>query len=251
MPEPSLPRPDVIFLDLGDTLVRAHPSWADVYRSVFPRFGIEATSADLERVLRTAPWDVEGPFEATEAASFDRVKAFDQTVMSALGYDDLPDEFFRALEEAFGHRSAWHIFPDVVPALDAMREAGIRLGVISNWVWGAPELLHDLELASHFEALIISARVGYQKPDPAIFEHAMELMRVTPDRAIHVGDSFSADVQGARAVGITPVLIDRRVREPGHTHGQAPDGDDVAIIGDLDDLLGLIGIEQAAAVPAS
>ena len=84
------------------------------------------------------------------------------------------------MERAFRQRSAFHVFPDVIPALNAMREAGLRLGVVSNWGWAAPELLQTLELAQHFEVLSVSARVGYQKPHPAIFFHALELLGVTP-----------------------------------------------------------------------
>ena len=75
-----------------------------------------------------------------------------------------------------------------------MRAAGMRLCVISNFVWGAPELIHDLELARHFEQLVISARVGFQKPNPGIFRHALEPMNVEPERAMHVGDSYRADM---------------------------------------------------------
>ena len=56
------------------------------------------------------------------------------------------------------------------------RPPGLRLGVVSNWGWFAPELLQTLELARHFEVMSISARVGYQKPHRAIFEHALELL---------------------------------------------------------------------------
>ena len=79
--------------------------------------------------------------------------------------------------------------------------AGIRLCVISNFVWGAPELIHDLELARHFETLVISARVGFQKPNPGIFQHALEQMQVAPERAMHVGDSYRADVDRRAPAG--------------------------------------------------
>jgi putative hydrolase of the HAD superfamily len=243
--------PDVVFLDLGDTLVRANPSWADVYQRTFPEFGISVTRdafrSAFEQVFEEG--EDEGPFEASAEASYARLVSLDGRVFAKLGYPDLPPEFFRRVEAVFSERNSWWVFPDVVPCLDALRAAGIRLGVISNWSWQAPELLHDLELARHFDAMIVSARVGYLKPHPRIFEHALEVVRVPPQRAMHVGDSVGADIRGAQAVKIAPVLIDR------HTHSHvgdvvrhAPEG--VPLVEDLYGLLDLIGVprpETAAA----
>ena len=155
----------------------------------------------------------------------------------------MPDELFQHIEQAFVDRSSWFIFPDVVPAIEAIKAAGIRIGVISNWVWGAPELLHDVDLARHFNGLTISARVGFMKPSPRIFEHALEQLRATPGKSIHVGDSYAADVEGARRVGITPVLINRYGKDPAHIRDQHQDTE-LHVIRDLYELLDLIGIAR-------
>lgn len=241
------PRPRVVFLDLGDTLLRAHPSWAGVYRLGLADAGIEIDESELERALADATHAggraLEGPFEASEEASFERIKQFDAAVLAQLGHPDLPDEVFRAIEAAFMLRSAWHVFPDVLPAVEALRAARIRLAVISNWLWGGPELLHDLELARHFESLVISARVGYNKPHPGIFEHALRIMAVQPADAMHVGDSYRADVVGARGAGIRPVLIDRRLSDPGRLREEHGDTA-VRVIGNLLELLDLLGVAR-------
>jgi putative hydrolase of the HAD superfamily len=246
--------PEVVFLDAGDTLLRADPSWAAVYLSAFPEYGVQVTEEQLAKALTEAvgagAWDMEGPFEATEEASFERIVAFDRAVLASLGHTDLPDAFFHAIETSFRQQAAWHVFPDVVPALERLEEAGFRLAIISNWLWEAPELFHDLEVARHFEHMIISARVGYQKPHRAIFEHALEVMGVPADAAIHVGDSYRADVLGARAAGIEPVLIDRAIGDPARLSARPPD-DDVAVIGDLFGLLDLLGVERPLARRAS
>jgi REG-2-like HAD superfamily hydrolase len=246
---PGLTRaPSVVLLDVGDTLLRPEPSWRDIYASVFRAQGIDATAEEFERAFREAwhEWEHEGPFEATEEASFRRLMALDQLIFSRLGHPDLPESFFRAIEQAFHRRTAWYVFPDVLPALDAMRAAGLRLGVVSNWGWAAPELLHLLELASHFEVLSISAHVGYQKPHPAIFEHALELMGSRPEEAIHVGDDARADVVGARRAGVEPVLILREHR--GHASpSRAEEADGARVIADLMDLLDLLGLDRPTA----
>jgi putative hydrolase of the HAD superfamily len=138
----------------------------------------------------------------------------------------------------------------VIPALDALVEGGILLAVISNWSWQAPELIHDLELARHFETLVISSRIGFQKPHPGIFEHALQRVGVTPDRAVHVGDSYKADVMGARRVGIDAVLIDRYSEDPARVREERGDPD-LAVVRDLFELLDLLGIARPTAPVAT
>jgi len=236
-----------VLLDVGDTMAKANPSWRDVYATVFDDYGITADADSFERAFREAwgEWANEGPFEATEEASFRRFCELDQLVFDRLGHPGLPETFFRQIDLAFRQRSAFYVFSDVIPALDALQAAGLRLGVVSNWGWAAPELLQTLELARHFEIMSISARVGYQKPHSAIFEHALDLLDVGPEEAIHVGDDPEADIVGARGVGIEPVLIDRRGRVDAPLGNEA-EHDPVPVIADLLELLDLLAIPRPA-----
>jgi putative hydrolase of the HAD superfamily len=243
-------RPEVIFFDVGDTLIRAHPSWAGIYRQGLADFGISATEKDLERALLEetqagAWWNMEEPFEPTPENSWERIKAFDLAVLARLGMTDLDEGAIRSIEDAFARRSAWYVFPDVVPSLDAIAATGIRMGVISNFVWGGPELIHALELSRHFEALIVSARVGFQKPHRGIFEHALAQLNVGAEKAWHVGDSFKADVEGARRLGISAILIDRYGGDPARVRDEREDPD-LAVVSDLYDLLEILGLERPA-----
>ncbi len=251
--QPDLLRPEVVFLDVGDTLMRAHPSWAGVYRGVLTEHGIDIGDEDLAAALKKATIETnvfgEAEFEASPAASYERIKNFDIRVLAELGHRGLPDDFYRDIEAAFTRRSAWHVFPDVVPAVETLRAAGIRLAVISNWTWTAPELLHDFDLARHFETLVISSRVGFQKPHAGIFRRALDEMHVPAAKAIHVGDSYTADVAGARRVGILPVLIDRRVGDPASVRAEHADPD-LHVVGDLFELLDLLTLARPAQAPA-
>jgi putative hydrolase of the HAD superfamily len=237
--------PDLIFFDVGETLLTPDPSWAEIYRQACAPFGMDIDLDRLSATLANAPFDLGQPYEPSEEASFERVRAYDAQILAALGYPDPPEAVFRAIGAAFSAREAWLVFPDVLPALRALEGAGIRRAVISNWVWGAPQLLHDLELAAYFEALVISARIGRQKPDRAIFQHALELTGVAPERAWHVGDSYRADVLGARSVGIQPVLIDRHVTDAAKP--PVPDvasDDEVSLVRDLFGVLDLLDISR-------
>ncbi|MDQ3448732.1 MAG: HAD family hydrolase [Chloroflexota bacterium] len=248
MPLPT--RPDVVFLDVGDTLMRANPSWPAVYLTALARHGITPSSDGLGVALKGAiqavKWKPEERFETSAAASYARIVAIDRRVLAGLGHPEVPDEVFRSIHAAFRQRTAWHVYPDVEPSLFRLREEGVRLAVISNWLWEAPELFHEVGLAQHFEQLIVSARLGYDKPHPEIFRHALDLMQVSPERAVHVGDSYPADVLGARAAGIRPVLMSRKSSDFAPMVGVVPRGDDVAVVADLYDVLELLGIPSLA-----
>ena len=255
-PAPSsviIARPEVIFFDVGDTLIRAHPSWAGVYREGLLEFGIEATEEDLERALLEetkagAWWLTEDPFEPTEENSYARIKRFDLAVLARIGLTDVDDRAIRRIEAAFSRRSAWYVFPDVMPVLDTLRAADFRMGVISNFVWGGPELIHALDLAGHFDSLTVSARVGFQKPHRGIFQHALDSLGVAPEHALHIGDSYPADIVGARQVGIDAVLIDRGGGDPARLRDKHEDPD-LTVVGDLYGLLDLLGIERPTVTP--
>ncbi|HEY4094326.1 MAG TPA: HAD-IA family hydrolase [Baekduia sp.] len=99
-------------------------------------------------------------------------------------------------------------YPEVPAALAALRAAGLRLVVVSNWDVSLHAVLAETGLAPLVDAAISSAECGAAKPDPAIFARALALAGdVAPAAAWHVGDTFEADVLGARAAGIEPVLV--------------------------------------------
>jgi putative hydrolase of the HAD superfamily len=228
-----------VFLDVGDTVLRANPSWEGVYTLALEEYGVSVESEALRDALRSTyhhgRYGLEEGFEPTPETSFRRTVEMDQQALDELGVGPMPEEFFRRLSELFMLVSSWHVFPDVMPALEALRGRGLVIGAVSNWIWQLPELLHSLELVSYFDFVAASARVGYEKPHRGIFEHALREAGVSAEEAIHVGDHIDADVQGAMAIGIAPVLIDRRER---FTEADLPAG--VPLIRSLAELVPLV-----------
>ena len=100
-------------------------------------------------------------------------------------------------------------FPDTVPALRALRAAGVKLVAASNWDVSLHEQLERTGLTPLLDGALSSAEVGAPKPDPEIFARALALAGASPEEALHVGDDVEADVGGALAAGLEPVLIDR------------------------------------------
>jgi FMN phosphatase YigB (HAD superfamily) len=94
------------------------------------------------------------------------------TLQKAIGRapdDGLAARALGALRAAFTRPDAWHVFPDVVPALKALREAGVRLAAVSNWDSRLPDLLRGLGLHDYFGVLAVSHLLGVEKPAPGIF----------------------------------------------------------------------------------
>ena len=100
--------------------------------------------------------------------------------------------------------------PEVPGVLAALRERGVARVVVSNWDVSLHGVLERTGLDGLVDAVVTSAEFGAAKPDPAIFARALELAGgVAPADAVHAGDDVAADVEGAIAAGIAPVLVAR------------------------------------------
>jgi putative hydrolase of the HAD superfamily len=104
-----------------------------------------------------------------------------------------------------------HLWSSVVErsaeALARLQAAGLRLGVVSNSDGRVEQALEAAGLRRYFDVVIDSALVGVEKPDPRIFQAALERLGVEPDEALYVGDLYRVDVIGARAAGIEAILL--------------------------------------------
>ncbi|MFZ5815746.1 MAG: HAD family hydrolase [Bacillota bacterium] len=103
--------------------------------------------------------------------------------------------------------SDW-IDPEVLPLLRHLRERGFQIGLVSNWDGTLVERCAVWGLTPYVDFIGDSEVYGSPKPDPAFFHHVLEQLGVAPAEAFHVGDSWGADVVGARAAGVTAVLFD-------------------------------------------
>lgn len=125
--------------------------------------------------------------------------------------EPLPELFAaQVFHELFSHYEdplAWRVFPEVPEVLAASREAGFRIAVVSNFDRRLHGILDGHGL--HFDAVVTSADARSRKPEPTIFHHTLDLLRLSPHDVFHVGDSRSADLEGAHAMGIPAFLLDR------------------------------------------
>jgi HAD superfamily hydrolase (TIGR01549 family) len=116
------------------------------------------------------------------------------------------------IEQGWEVSENFELFEDALPVLEELRAAGLRLGLVSNGIRDLREFAahHRLDV----DAIVGSRAHGYVKPHPTIFRAALGQLGVEPEDAAMVGDSLEEDVEGARALGMRAILIDREDRHP-------------------------------------
>jgi putative hydrolase of the HAD superfamily len=198
-----------VTFDVGGTLIEPWPSVGHVYAEIAARHGLKTFSPEQLNARFKQVWRVRKHFGYSR-------HDWEELVHEVFGPDSKPSSrtFFAELYQRFAEPAAWHLFADVVPALEALASRKIKLAVISNWDERLRGLLHALKLDRYFEAFAISCEVGFPKPSPVIFRHAAEKLGLPPSSILHIGDSLEMDIDGARAAGFQALQIHRRARDP-------------------------------------
>jgi len=198
---------ETLFLDAGGVLVA--PNWRRV-SDVLAAHGIAVSAEKLEAADPYARRDVD---LGTVADSDDRKRGW-VYVNLVLGYADVPvsaatDAALADLQAYHSTQNLWEVVPDGVPqALDDFRRLGLKLVVVSNANGRLRFLLDRLGLGTRVDVVLDSAEEGVEKPDPRLFEIAMARSGAVAASTMHVGDLYTVDVQGARAAGLRPMLLD-------------------------------------------
>ncbi|MRR30439.1 HAD family hydrolase [bacterium] len=150
-----------------------------------------------------------------------RERPIDQFVHQALRearQDHLSDEKVRsALNEMYAiTEDCWRLEEDTHPTLKELTRRGFHLGIITNAADArdVARIIDTHELRGYFETIVISADLGIRKPDPRIFEVAMQRTASKPDNAVMVGDNLNADILGAHRAGLKGIWITRRSENP-------------------------------------
>jgi putative hydrolase of the HAD superfamily len=220
-------RPRAVLLDALGTLVEL-PAPAPALAEELAARGVAVTQEEAGRAMRAEIAFYRRHLdEARDAAALAQLRARCTEVLRdalperARGVGDLQAALLGALR--------FRPYPEVPATLRALRERGATLVVVSNWDVSLHEVLDRTGLAPLVDAVVTSAEHGAAKPDPSIFRAALERAGAAADEAVHCGDSYEADVVGARAAGIEPVLV---VRD-----GAPPPGDGTAAIASLSSLV--------------
>jgi putative hydrolase of the HAD superfamily len=223
----------VVFFDVGETLVHPSPSFPELFAHVVGRGGYRVLPDDVIQASRMV---TEGFSQASRdgarwTTSPERSHAFWISVyaqmLDSLGLpsdDGLKDTLY----EAFTDRANYTLFDDVRPVLDRLASEGYALGLISNFEAWLDDLLVDLGIREAFTVRVISGIEGVEKPDPRIYRLALERAGVEAGDAAYVGDNPEFDVDPPAALGMFPVLIDRRRRYADHVGARITDMADLS-----------------------
>lgn len=189
---------DAVTVDAYGTLVRLVDPMEEIGELLRSR------GVDRSREQIAAAFETEAAFysaHTVRGGDAETLRSFREdsagVFLSAVGAELDPGEFAPAYVEAL----RFEVIPGVVEKLARLRSLGLELAVVANWDISVHEQLARFDLTSFFRTIVSSSEVGAMKPDPKIFQVALERLGVPPDRALHVGD-HAVDEAGARAAGL-------------------------------------------------
>lgn len=220
IPNAASSRIKAVFFDIGGTLLYPSPDVPSSFVEVAARRGLDA---GLEAVRGHMPavdalyereYRLDGDFWCSRSGCRDIWLKQYRLLSRLAGLGRYAEQIAVDLHAAYHRPDHWAYFDDVRPCLGALVDHGYACVAVSNWDADLPELLEGLGIGAYFSDVVASAAVGIRKPDPSIFELALDRNGLSPHEVVHIGDHVDADGRGAVNVGIRPIIIDRGDREP-------------------------------------
>lgn len=232
-------RPQAVLFDLDGTLRVNQPAGQEVFYDLLEGYG-HAIDGNARR--RATRW-LHGYWADSDELKVDLLlsggsmaglyRRFADKHMAALGLSrakraTLLPSLSERMREEYQPES---VVPAGVPSmLTSLKQDGFRLGLVSNRDTGLQESSDRHGLSEHFEIVIEAGEVGRWKPQPELFWEALNRLGVAAGAAVYVGDNYFADVLGARAAGLQPILVDPQGLFP---EANCPVVQDVGQVGEL------------------
>jgi len=198
---------DTVFLDAGGVLVT--PNWNRV-SDALAAHGVVASADALAAADPLVRRDIDLGLQGA-ASDQQRGWLYFNRILDHCGLarSAATDAALDDLQAYHSVHNLWESVPEgVVETLDALRAMGLRLVVVSNANGKLKLLFGRLGLASRLDVMLDSAEEGVEKPDPRLFQLALDRSGASPATTVHVGDLYHVDVEGARAAGIDAILLD-------------------------------------------
>jgi HAD superfamily hydrolase (TIGR01509 family) len=199
---------DMLFLDAGGVLL--FPNWVRVSEAL-ARHDVHVAPATLAASELRAKYrlDVGDTIRATR--DNERGWLYFDLLLEEAGVPGTASTAaaLKELREYHERENLWELVPaDVIPTLARLRAMGLKIVVVSNANGRLRHVFGRLGLTEHVDVLFDSFEEGVEKPDPRLFQIALERSGGAPATTMHVGDLYHVDVVGARAAGLQAVLLD-------------------------------------------
>ncbi len=195
-------------MDAGDTFVYGYPTFYLAIRDCFRRIGGEIHLGHTEKVIKTF-LQQNPPSNLIDQEGFTRFfHDLYGNVLQALNYPDDVQEGVAWLWSEWQAGERLRLFDDSLSALKRLSKAGFLLGVISNWDLTFERMLDRLNVRDFFAFTISSIQMGIAKPDPRLFQYALEKTGASANQSWYMGDQIEADIQPAAALGFKTILVD-------------------------------------------
>ncbi|MFB6347127.1 MAG: HAD-IA family hydrolase [bacterium] len=200
--------------DLAGTLIRPEPPVARQYLDAANNLVDDGALPSYETVesrFHTAFAHIRAPGDKLRYGSTDTEGLwFWKRVISCVFptvEDDVLELLVNRLYVNFEQSGAWEIFPEAESVLQRLKRSGWNLVVLTNWDSRAPRLIKNLELFPYFDEVIVSSRVGVEKPDTEIFELVRERMEFELDDPVMIGNHVDIDLVTPDRMGWDTVLF--------------------------------------------
>ena len=201
-----------VLFDVDFTLCRPGPELsADRYARIAARHGITLDASRYDDAREAAVLNLKRHPELLHDESI--WHRFTEEIFVGMGGPQaIASECATEIEEGWGVSENFELYEDVLPVLEELRRAELRIAVVSNGIRDLKAFVahHRLDV----DAIVDSRSHGRVKPHPTIFQAALAALAVAPEDAVMVGDSVEEDIEGARALGMRAILVDREDRHP-------------------------------------
>lgn len=204
-----------VFFDAGGTLLRTAEPVGFTYAKLAQSYGWKPDAEKMEAGFRAA-WkkrtrEGAGAAKILEESGWREILRF-SAEFAGLPMDFPFEDYFQEVHAVFAQPAMWCDFPEIGQALDRCTAKGVRVGVLSNWDFRLRTVLAGFSWSTRFDPVLISAEVGAEKPDPAIFRYAENSTGTQAGECALVGDDPLSDLAGAKAAGWHCALVDRPKR---------------------------------------
>ncbi|MEM9081686.1 MAG: HAD-IA family hydrolase [Verrucomicrobiota bacterium] len=202
---------EALSLDAAGTLFDLAEPVGTTYARIARKHGFLLEPETTEQRFRNAFTQTPPPnYSKYPSGHFAEADWWRQIVLQVTQTQESPQftQFFAELFTHYESTEAWQLFPETIEFLTAA-QSRFRLIVLSNFDLRLHPILANLTLTPFFETVISSADACARKPDPLIFELAVQRLKLTPSAILHIGDSRSADFEGALKNGLLARHLDR------------------------------------------